>query len=260
MKRGLSFTRRAGLRGAISSLAFGAAHAQPGQPAPVENVSMIMPGNVTYRAKLYLPRKTPAPAVIVVHDGWGATPDFEALGANLAFEGMFGLVIDLADGRMAETPAGAEQLAAQIDGDQPGEVISAWYDWLRNRLDSDRRVGAMGFGPGGRWAVKGSTHKGANGVAVWSVRLDTSVNDLHSIYEAFVGHFSDRDVVPGQVYVAELSQRLRAAKREGHLFRYGARPGFYNPRSPEYDKPDANLAWRRTLTIYKKMWALTSAQ
>jgi carboxymethylenebutenolidase len=258
MKRGRLLTRRATLGGAALLLASGAG-AQPKQPPTIENVSMIMPGNVTYRAKLYLPRKTPAPAVIVVHDGWGATPDFEALGANLAFEGIMGLVIDLADGKLAETPADAEHLARQIDGDQPADVISAWYDWLRNRLDSDRKVGAMGFGPGGRWAVKGSTHKGANGVAVWSVRLDTPAPDLHSIYEAFIGHFSDRDVVPSQVIVAELSQRLRAVKREGHLFRYASKPGFYNPRSPDYDKPDASLAWRRTIAIYKKMWALPPA-
>ena len=245
--------------GGLLLLASCGAKAQPGQPPKVENVSMIMPGNVTYRAKLYIPRKVPAPTVIVVHDGWGATPDFEALGANLAFEGMFGLVIDLAGGKLAESPADAERLATQIDGDQAAEAISMWYDWVRNRLDSDRRVGALGFGPGGRWAVKGSTHKGANGVAVWSVRLDTSVPDLHSIYEAFIGHFSDRDSVPGQVVVAELSQRLRAAKREGHLFRYASKPAFYNPRSPDYDKPDATLAWRRTISIYKRMWALPPA-
>ena len=96
-------SRRAAVGGAILLLASGGGLAQPNQPATVENVSMIMPGNVTYRAKLYIPRKTPGPAVIVVHDGWGATPDFEALGANLAFEGMFGLVIDLADGKLAAT-------------------------------------------------------------------------------------------------------------------------------------------------------------
>jgi carboxymethylenebutenolidase len=260
MKRGLSLSRRASLGGAMSFLASGAGQAQPGQPAAVENVSMIMPGNVVYRAKLYLPRKTPAPTVIVVHDGWGATPDFEALGANLAFEGIFGLVIDLAGGKLAENPAEAERLARQIDGEQPGDVISAWYDWMRNRLDSNSRVGAVGFGPGGRWAVKGSLQKEANGVAVWSVRLDASAPDLHSIYEAFIGHFSDRDTVPGQVVVAELSQRLRSVKREGHLFRYTSKPGFYNPRSPDYDKPDASLAWRRTVAIFKKIWSMPAAQ
>jgi carboxymethylenebutenolidase len=260
MSRGRLPSRRALLAGAVLLMAPAAGRAQPSQPGKREDVSMVMPGNITYRAKLYVPRKTPAPAVVVVHDGWGATPDFEALGANLAFEGMFGLVIDLADGKLAGNAAEAERIAKQIDGEQPGEVISAWYDWLRNRIDSDRRVSAFGFGPGGRWAVKGSTHKAAHGVAIWCVRIDTPSADLGSIYETFVGHFSDRDAVPGQVLVAELTERLRAAKREGHFFRYGSKPGFYNPRSPDYDKPDASLAWRRTMAVYKRLWQLPAAQ
>jgi carboxymethylenebutenolidase len=258
MTDGWLLSRRAALGGSTLLLGPGAM-AQPQSNAPrpePEKVSMVLPGNVTHRAKLFKPAKSPAPGIILVHDGWGATADFEAMGATLAFEGMMALVVDLAGGKIAESAADTERLAREIEAEQPGETISAWYDWLRNRLESDRRVGAFGFGPGGRWAVKGSTHKSANGCAIWSVRIDTTAQELHSIYEIFVGHFSDRDTVPGQVIVADLSQRLRAAQREGHLFRYSSKPGFYNPRSPDYDKPDATLAWRRSVAVFKKMWSL----
>lgn len=220
---------------------------------------MIMPGNVKYRAKLYKPLKTPAPSIIIVHDGWGATPDFEAMGAALAFEGIMGLVIDLAGGKTANDPQQAERLVKEIEAEQPGETVSVWYDWMRNRVEGNQRIGAFGFGPGGRWAVNGSLRKAAHGVAVWCVRIENPPADLASIYETFVGHYSDRGSVPGQVYVADISQRVKTANREGQFFRYNSGPQFYNPRSPDYDKPDASLAWRRTITIYRKIWQLPAA-
>ena len=257
-------SRREALAGSALALAPGLVRAQPATPstptAPAETVSMVMPGNVTFRAKFFKPNKLPSPGVIVVHDGWGPTADFEVMGANLAFEGMMGLVIDLTGGKTAENAEEAERLAKQVDEPLAAEVISVWHDWIRNRLESDGRISAFGFGPGGRWATNGSLWKAVNGLALWSVRIENNPRELHSIYEFVIAHFSDRDITPGQVYVADLQQRLRAAQREPHLFRYGSRPAFYNPRSPDYDKPDASLAWRRTIAIYKKMWNLPPAR
>jgi carboxymethylenebutenolidase len=255
-----SLSRRAALAGSASVLAPAIVRAQTTELPKPESVSMVMPGNVTWRARFFKPANTPAPAVVVVPDGWGLTPDFEALGANLAFEGMLGLVIDMNAGKLAETQVEADQLAKKADGEQPGEVVSAWHDWLRNRLECDRRTTAFGFGPGGRWAVAGTMWKSAAGVAVWSTRIENNPKDLHSIYEFFVAHFSDRDTTPGQVMVADLAQRLKAAQRDAHLFRYNSRPLFYNPRSPDYDKPDASLAWRRTMALYKKLYNLSPAR
>ncbi len=108
-------------------------------------------------------------------------------------------------------------------------------------------------------AVAGSLRKAAHGVAVWCVRIERPPAELASIYETFIGHYSDRDSVPGQVYVADISQRIKATQREGHFFRYSSKPQFYNPRSPDYDKPDASLAWQRTITIYRRIWQLPPA-
>jgi carboxymethylenebutenolidase len=245
--------------GAAMAMGVPAARAQVPAEIKAETVSMTMPGNVKFRAKLYVPAKTPAPGIVVVHDGWGPTPDFAAMGASLTNDGIIGLVVDLTGGRLAENAGEAERFAKQVDGEQPGDTISAWYDWLRNRVECNQKIGAFGFGPGGRWAVNGSVHKAAHGVAIWCTRIETPVNDLRSIYELFIGHFSDKDTVSSQVLVAELTQRLKAAQREGHFWRYTSRPAFYNPRSADYDKPDAALAWRRTVSLYRKLWGLGPA-
>ena len=257
-KRPLS--RRSALAGALL-VAAPAVRAQLAIPVlpPPEAVSMIMPGNIKFRGKLYKPIKTPAPAIIIVHDGWGMTPDFEAMGAALAFEGILGLVVDLAGGKTASDAAQADRIAQEIEPEKPGEIVAVWYDWIRNRLECNGRIGAFGFGPGGRWAVNGSLRKAAHGVATWCVRIDNPPADLASIYETFIGHFSDRGTVPGQVQVADISQRVKQANRDGHFFRYSSGPQFYNPRSPDYDKPDASLAWRRTISIYRKIWQLPNA-
>jgi len=217
---------------------------------------MVMPGDITYRGRLFKPVNKGAPGVILVPDGWGLTPGFEAMGAALASEGILGLVVDMLDGKTARDPQEAAKLAREVDVTDASDAISAWYDWLRSRTEGSYRVAAFGFGPGGRWAVDGSLRKAAHGVAVWSTRIDTPPADLATIYETFVGHYSDHDTLPGAAIVAEIESRLRAAGRSGYFYRYGARPFFYNPRSPDYDKLDATLAWRRTMTIYRRIWDL----
>ncbi len=257
-KRPLS--RRSALAGAllVAAPAVPAQLAMPVLPPP-EAVSMTMPGNIKFRARLYKPMKSPGPAIIIVHDGWGMTPDFEAMGTALAFEGILGLVVDLAGGKTAGDPLEAERIAQEIETEKPGEIVAVWYDWIRNRLECNGRIGAFGFGPGGRWAVNGSLRKAAHGVAVWCVRIDNPPAELASIYETFIGHYSDRGKVPGQVQVADISQRVKQANREGQFFRYSSGAEFYNPRSPDYDKRDASLAWRRTISIYRKIWQLPNA-
>lgn len=220
---------------------------------------MVMPGNVTYRGRLFRPLNKTAHGVIVVPDGWGLTADFEAMGAALASEGMLGLVVDMLAGKTARDSQEADKLASEVDARDASDAISAWYDWLRSRAESNRRVAAFGFGPGGRWAVDGSLRQAVNGVALWSTRIETPATDLASLYEpSLIGHYSDQDRPPGAVIVSELEARMRAAGRTGHFFRYRARPFFYNPRSPDYDKLDAALAWRRTIGIYRKIWTLPS--
>ncbi|MBM3643587.1 MAG: hypothetical protein FJX02_04480 [Alphaproteobacteria bacterium] len=128
---------------------------------------------------------------------------------------------------------------------------------MRNRLEGNQQVGAFGFGRhGGRWAVDGSLSTAANGVAVWNARIDRTVRELHTIYELFVVHCSERDPFAGPVIQADLAERVRRAGREPHIFRYRAQPGFYNPRLPEYDKPDATLAWRRSIGLWRKLWMM----
>lgn len=125
MSIGRPLSRRSALAGTLL-LASPAVRAQSGpQLPPPLPVSMVMPGNITCRAKLFRPLKTPAHSIILVHDGWGAIPEFEAMGASLAFEGIMGLVVDLAGGKTANDPLAAERLAKEIEGQEPGETVSA---------------------------------------------------------------------------------------------------------------------------------------
>lgn len=249
-------TALAGL-GLLASPAIALAQKTP--PSSVEDVSMVMPGDITYRGRLFKPLNKPACGIILVPDGWGLTPGFEVMGAALASEGILSLVVDMLGGKTARDTQEAEKLASGVDTSDAREAISAWYDWLRARGESNQRVGAFGFGPGGRWAVEGSLRQAINGVALWSTRIETPASDLTSLYEpSLIGHYSDFGKPSGAVIVAELEARMRDARRTGYFFRYRARPFFYNPNSPDYDKLDAALAWRRTINIYRTVWKLPS--
>ena len=57
----------------------------------LETVSLTTPGGKTVSAALAAPGRTPAPAVLLVHEWWGLNDQIKAVAAELADEGYLAL-------------------------------------------------------------------------------------------------------------------------------------------------------------------------
>jgi carboxymethylenebutenolidase len=94
------------------------------------------------------------PGVLVVHDRFGLLPHVRARCDWLAEAGFVALAVDLYDGRTAAAPADADRLAAALDTTRARGLVALAATQLRARPKvRPQRVGAVGFGLGGRLSL-----------------------------------------------------------------------------------------------------------
>ncbi len=100
----------------------------------------------------------PGPGVVVVHDGFGLLPHLRQRCDWLAEAGFVALAVDLFDGRVAKTAEEAEQLTGRLDLIRSrGLLATAATQLLARPKVRPQRVGAVGFGLGGRLALLTAT-------------------------------------------------------------------------------------------------------
>jgi len=61
-----------------------------------------------------VPAKTPAPAVLLVHEWWGLNDQIKTMAAEFAKEGFLALAVDLYEGKVATNPKDAGQMMLTV--------------------------------------------------------------------------------------------------------------------------------------------------
>lgn len=213
----------------------------------------------SYELKGYLARPANAtgklPAVIVVHENRGLNPHIEDVARRAAVAGFTALAVDFLS-PLGGTPQDEDQAREMIGKLDPNAVVAdarAAIAWLKQRPDSNGKVGIVGFCWGGGVV---------NQVAVAAPELDAGV--------VFYGRVPPPAAVPNihaplLLHYAGLDQRinadlpayeeaLRAAGKRYTLHMYeGANHAFHNDTSAaRYDPEAARLAWERTVAFFRQ--------
>jgi carboxymethylenebutenolidase len=216
-----------------------------------QKVSITLAGGRTFTSRLSMPAVQPAPGVLVVPDGFGATDTYDRIGDLLAFDGFAAVVVDLFDGKTAANDQEAAALAAGLDGAVARQALAQWFDWLRSRRYCNQRLGSVGFGIGASHVVAASVGASVWATAVYYGRIDEPVERLRHLDGLIVGHFADRDPWATPLSRLDLEARLNSFQRKYTFYDYPGGSGFINPGSRNYDRGDAALAWNRTIAMFK---------
>ena len=93
-------------------------------------------------AVLAVPSAVPAPAVMIIHGGLGASAWYKSLASELAKGGFVGLSIDVYGGEVTTDLAQGDTLRRKAIADLKGtnEIIRAWFDWLTRDQRTNQRV------------------------------------------------------------------------------------------------------------------------
>ncbi len=215
-------------------------------------VSLTLPGGKTVDATLALPAKTPAPAVLLVHEWWGLNDQIKAVAAELAKEGYVALAVDLYNGRVAITPEKARHYMKAVDGAAATETLAGWIDWLRARGDVAGKVGTVGWCFGGGWSLNASLARPVDATVVYYGQVVKTAAELAPLTSPVLGHFATRDRWIDEDMVAEFQEQMKAAGKTLQEYWYSADHAFANPTGARYDAPDAAKAWQRTLAFLKE--------
>ena len=206
----------------------------------------------------YLVRPTEAdgklPGVLVVHENRGLNPYIKDVARRAAVAGFIAFAPD------ALTPLGGypgtddkgRELQRQRDSAEMVEDFISGVDFLKSHEQCTGRVGVVGFCFGGGMANKLAVRIPDLGAAVAFYGRQPAAEDVPKIQ------------APVMIHNAELDKRINAGwpayeaalvagkkKYVAHMYE-GVNHGFHNDTTPRFDKPMADLAWKRTIEFFRE--------
>jgi carboxymethylenebutenolidase len=218
----------------------------------LETVSVTTPGGRKESAALAVPTKTPAPAVLLVHEWWGLNDQIKTMAAEFAKEGFLALAVDLYEGKVASDPTTAGTLMKAVDPAKAIETLSVWINWLKADSRSTGKVGTVGWCFGGGWSLNASIANPVDATVIYYGYLERSTDDLKGLKGPVLGHFAEEDQWINKEMVDGFEARMKQAGKSLEDYRYSANHAFANPTGQNYDKEDAQTAWKRTLDFLRK--------
>lgn len=213
-------------------------------------------GNGSIKGYLARPAKGKKfPSVIVIHENRGLNPYIEDVARRLAKAGFMAFAPDgltSVGGYPGDEQKGAAAFRT-VDGKKMTEDFVAAALWLKNRPDSNKKLGAVGFCFGGGMVNQLAVRLGKDlnaGVPFYG--RQAGVDDVPKISAPLMFQYAgnDRGVNAG---IETYEAALKANKKSFESFTYeGKQHGFHNDTTPRYDADAAKLAWERTLAFFKK--------
>ncbi len=202
--------------------------------------------------------ETPAqlPGIIVVHENRGLNPHTEDVARRFALANFMAFAPDVltsVGGYPGDDYQGG-QLFGQIDNAAKFEDIVASALWLKNRTDSNGKIGVTGFCYGGGVSNQLAVRLGddlAAAVPFYGAAPDAA--DVPNITAAILaqhGALDARLVAAWPDYDAALT--AANVPHEGHLYANSVH-GFFNDATPErYNEAAATVAWSSTIDWFNR--------
>lgn len=202
-------------------------------------------------AYLAMPAKTPAPAIVTIHEWWGVNDQIKAVTAEFANQGYLALAIDLMGGAVATTRKAASAQMKAVDGAQADETAAHWVNWLRGHDKSTGKIGTVGWCFGGGWSLNASIAAPVDATVIYYGRVTRPEQDLARLRGPVLGHFATQDKWINKKMVGAFEAAMKGAGKSIASHWYEANHAFANPTSARYDAGDATLAWTRTLDFFR---------
>lgn len=221
-------------------------------------VAYESPGGTLGKMRGYLVKPAgdgPFPAVLVIHENRGLNPYIEDVARRAAVEGFLALA-----------PDGLYPIGGYPGNDDDGKVMQKSLDkdklfkdllnsarFLKGHELSSGKLGATGFCYGGgvvnNLAVNMGTDLNA-GVPFYGRAPATE--DVAKIQAPLMIQYAEDDPRVNASREA-YKKALEDNKKDFIMYTYaGTRHGFHNNSTPRYDEKQAQIAWDRTISFFKK--------
>jgi carboxymethylenebutenolidase len=200
-----------------------------------------------------------APGIVVIQEWWGLTDQIKGVADRLAKAGYRALVPDLYRGKVTLEAKEAEHLMNGLNfGEVAGQDVRGAVQHLKS--SGSPKVGVTGFCMGGALTLLSAVNvPEADASVAWYGFPPLEYVDASKIKAPLLGHFATEDQFFTIDKVDELEKKLRDARVKFEFHRYKAKHAFANETANErklppleYNKPAAELAWKRTMEFFDK--------
>ncbi len=217
----------------------------------LQQVSLTTKGGRSVTASLALPSRAKAPTIVLVHEWWGLNNQIKAIAAEFAKQGYVTLAIDLYNCKSSGDPSEAQRYMRQVKPAEATDALASWVAWLRRHERGNGKVATIGWCFGGGWSLNASLAVPVDATVIYYGNVAKKAAQLGALKGPVQGHFATRDGFIDKPMVEGFAKEMKAAGKRIEFHWYEADHGFANPTTGRYDKPDADLAWKRTLTFLK---------
>ena len=221
----------------------------------LEPVSIVSEGGRKIIGALAVPAKTPAPAVLVVHEWWGLNDQIKAVAAELADNGFLALAIDLFGGKVPANEDEAAQLSQSV-GARPEaaiDTLKSWIAWLKRDPRCDGHVATLGYCFGGGWSLNASLAAPVDATVIYYGNVRKTADQLRTLKGPVLLHYGLKDQYVTTAMVEGFEAEVRKAGKSVTVYAYDANHAFANPTGASfpYVKDAAEQAWARTIAFLK---------
>ncbi|QGP81161.1 dienelactone hydrolase family protein [Sphingobium sp. CAP-1] len=227
----------------------------------ISHVDIASPqGNGTIRA--YVARRAAdvgktLPVIIVAHENRGLNPHIEDIARRLALDGFLAVAPDALTtlGGYPGDEDKARAAFATLDRAKIGEDFVAATAYARTMKGSNGRMGAVGFCFGGGIANLLATRIADLRAAVPFYGSPAPLADVSRIKAELLIHYGGNDERTNAGWPGyEAALKEAGISYKAYIYD-GAEHGFNNDTTPRFNKAAADLAWGRTLALFKRTLA-----
>jgi carboxymethylenebutenolidase len=211
-------------------------------------------GGGTIKALLSMPadNKKKLGGIVVVHENRGLNPHIEDVARRAALAGFISIAPDALTplgGYPGNDDAGRDMQSKRDQKEMLEDFISA-YDYLKNDKDCNGKIGVVGFCFGGGIANQMAVRIPGLNAAVPFYGSQPAKEDVAKIKAPLLLHYAALDTRINEGWPA-YEEALKENKKEYTAYIYpNVNHGFHNDTTPRYDKPAAELAWKRTIDFF----------
>jgi carboxymethylenebutenolidase len=197
------------------------------------------------------------PVVLVVHENRGLNPHIEDVARRLAVDGYLAYAPDalaIAGGYPGDEDK-AREAFSKLDQPKARADFVAAARALLTLPEGNGKVGVVGFCYGGGMANYLATQVPELAAAVPFYGGQPPAADVAKIKAPLLIHHAGKDERINAGWPAyEAALKAAGVRHEGHIYA-GTEHGFNNDTTPRYDAAAAQLAWSRTLALFKAQLA-----
>ena len=201
----------------------------------------------------YIKPKTKSNKWIFVFQEWWGLNDYIRLQADNLSDSLTDvhvLAIDLYDGKVATT---REEASTYMQGASP-ERIEKLIVSASDFSGANSRIGTIGWCFGGAWSNKSAALL-SNKVTACVMYYGMPIKDesqIKQITAPVLGIFADKDGWITPKVVSEFKNLMYKNGKSIETYGYNNDHAFANPSNPVYDKENAEDAWKKSITFFRK--------